>query len=370
MRCSYRLNQLVIMFACGFFSRRYCSHIQDSNRRAKCGMIAILDEAVGNITDSLQSRGMLNNTLLLFTTDNGGPINHGANNWPLRGSKGTLWEGGTRAAAFLHAPMLLNKTGYLYDGMIHAVDWLPTLVEAAGGDAVTGLDGVSQWKHLVQGLVPSARAEFVYNIDELSNSSAFRQGRFKLIQGDPGNPSGWYPPPSRQREFSPSGIRTHPVENLAIRSDIDFQINLNSSGFARGQSPSSRNTNGLSFTSENLRFVAEGTKAGELYRDLRRPFPSLQDYDAFDAEEISPGEVDILRAGLSEDELDTQYQLYDLEADPTEHVDVKDKYPDEYKQMRERLDEYWKTRVPANFPPHDPASDPSNFNGVWSPGWC
>ena len=56
--------------------------------------------------------------------------------------------------------------------------------------------------------------------------------------------------------------------------------------------------------------------------------------------------------------------------DPTEHDDVKDKYPDVLAKMKARLSELRQYMVPANNPPSDPASDPKNFGGVWSPGWC
>ena len=51
-------------------------------------MIAAVDESIGKVTQSLQSRGLWNNTLVIFSSDNGGPADH-ANNWPLRGSKGS-----------------------------------------------------------------------------------------------------------------------------------------------------------------------------------------------------------------------------------------------------------------------------------------
>jgi hypothetical protein len=60
-------------------------------------MIAAVDESIGKVTQSLQSRGLWNNTLVIFSSDNGGPADH-ANNWPLRGSKGSgkeseqLWQ--------------------------------------------------------------------------------------------------------------------------------------------------------------------------------------------------------------------------------------------------------------------------------------
>merc|ERR1712117_36827 len=65
-------------------------------------------------------------------SDNGGAISHGASNWPLRGTKGTLFEGGTRAETIVHAPHLTEKTGYVSNNLVHITDWMPTLLSAAG----------------------------------------------------------------------------------------------------------------------------------------------------------------------------------------------------------------------------------------------
>lgn len=68
-------------------------HVSPKNRQTKCAMLLALDEAIANVTQALRRTGMENNTLVVFSTDNGAPWPEG-NDFPLRGSKATLWEGG------------------------------------------------------------------------------------------------------------------------------------------------------------------------------------------------------------------------------------------------------------------------------------
>ncbi|GFO01322.1 sulfatase 1b, partial [Plakobranchus ocellatus] len=108
------------------------SHIDSRIRRVFSGMVSALDEAVGRISDALHETGLMENLLLVFTSDNGGYPFMGGNNMPLRGSKNTNWEGGTRVPTFVYSPTLLQRKGYTSNGLFHAVDWFPTFLDVAG----------------------------------------------------------------------------------------------------------------------------------------------------------------------------------------------------------------------------------------------
>ena len=93
------------------------------------GMISAVDSTVGNVTSALKATNQWDNTLLVFTSDNGGPSGRSvsgasANNWPLRGGKHTAWEGGHRVLAFVTGGLVPTAMrGKKLEGYVHAADW-------------------------------------------------------------------------------------------------------------------------------------------------------------------------------------------------------------------------------------------------------
>ena len=166
--------------------------IEDPTRRTYAGMIAAMDEQVGRVMAALQKKGMRENTLIVFHSDNGGTRNAmfagvmadmskiriPCDNGPYRDGKGTLYEGGTRVAGFVSWPGHV-KPGVV-DGMIHAVDLYPTFAALAGASTSKAkpLDGVNVWDVLASG-APSPRTEIVYNVEPFRAS--VRQGDWKLL---------------------------------------------------------------------------------------------------------------------------------------------------------------------------------------------
>ena len=112
--------------------------------------LVVLDNAVSELYRALEEANQLSNTYIIFASDNGACLYGGGKNAPLRGSKGTLFEGGTRVDAFIYSPLLPSTVaGSSYSGLMHVSDWFPTILDLAGITSFESkkgfeMDGVSQ----------------------------------------------------------------------------------------------------------------------------------------------------------------------------------------------------------------------------------
>ena len=134
---------------------------EHDGRNTYLEMVGSMDKAIGQIVSALTKQGDLANTLVIFFSDNGGqepvpfwmewlvpPTADGfANNGPLRGNKGTIYEGGVRVPAAIWWPNVLESERAL-DQPFHVADLLPTLGDAVGFTPLD-LDGESQWQSLI-----------------------------------------------------------------------------------------------------------------------------------------------------------------------------------------------------------------------------
>eukprot|EP00051_Salpingoeca_urceolata_P015673 m.204562 g.204562 ORF g.204562 m.204562 type:complete len:543 (-) comp18472_c1_seq5:132-1760(-) len=208
-------------------------HIPKGRRRTFAGMISCLDEGLRNISLALKDKGWWDDTAIIISTDNGGDTSQAVggkcpplsycggtgNNWPLRGGKHTVWEGGVRGFAMLRHPLLSGAGGWRYPGLFHLVDWFRTVLSMAGvtstEPATAKLDGVDQWPALLarNGSVYSRRQEVLLQLDPWGIAyhgqqgdgpkAALRQGPWKIIVGPPGCPDAVFrpeaPPPAKHK---------------------------------------------------------------------------------------------------------------------------------------------------------------------------
>lgn len=137
-----------------------------------------VDANVGRILDYLKQSGLDKKTLVIFTSDNGGPTGQGANNKPLRGAKGTTYEGGIRVPTIAWWPGKVPADTQT-SAITCMMDVLPTLAGLAGAKLPTDrkLDGVDVWP-VIAGQTNGPRQVFHYFRGlELE---AIRQGEWKL----------------------------------------------------------------------------------------------------------------------------------------------------------------------------------------------
>jgi len=170
--------------------------ISDPSRRAYAASITAMDNQIGLVLQALERKGIRNNTVIFFQSDNGGTrnkmfagegdmskINIPCDNGPYREGKGSLYEGGTRVIALVNWPGHV-RSGATVDGMIHVVDMYPTVAALANASTSRAkpLDGLNMWPTLSDGK-PSPRTELIYNVEPFR--AGVRETDWKLIWRTP-----------------------------------------------------------------------------------------------------------------------------------------------------------------------------------------
>jgi arylsulfatase len=196
-----------------------------------------MDDNIGYVIQKLEEMGELDNTIVVFTTDNGAEkISYpdgGVS--PFKGQKGEAWEGGFRA------PMMIRWPGHVEAGkwtseIFSSLDWLPTLVEAAGGPAAndlraqiergeypgivkTHLDGVNQLDFLTGKTPDSARETFFYYSGTVPSAVRYKNWKMYYNMAQEGA-DGWLLPLTEFHFTMVNNIKRDPFE-AAIGSQVD-----------------------------------------------------------------------------------------------------------------------------------------------------
>ena len=159
-------------------------------------MVSVADNVTGHVVELLKERNMWDNTLMVVSADNGGELCAGSN-YPLKGSKKTLFEGGVRSLAFANGGVIpdsmRSKTS---EGFIHIADWYPTFCKMAGVDPSDSgkgkfpVDGLDVWQIISGENATTQHEEIVlgYNFSYNANpTGAIIVGEYKLIVGEQTN---------------------------------------------------------------------------------------------------------------------------------------------------------------------------------------
>jgi len=300
-----------------------------------------VDHSVASIVQAYKDLGIWEDTLLVFSTDNGGNTDTGGSNWPLRGIKATTFEGGVRGVGFVsggtHSGISPDVRGSVSDALIHVSDWYPTLVFGAANATPTvdatepPLDGINAWDAITQGL-PGTRREILLNLNphvcaqghcQVQGQAAIRFDSWKLIVG---RPAVWGD--------------TTPTYGGSSCAERDGQIQPSASlPITKATSPP---------------FCPTGWVPPPESQLPIRPPPD-------GGCQSLPCSMNTTRYNFG------GYWLFDLATDPLEQHDVAHQHEDVVKMLLDKLSSFNATHIPQDNPPMDPASNPNNFDGVWTP---
>jgi arylsulfatase len=268
-----------------FLSPQYASQMNsETNFGLEEAGMKQLDDNVGALLKHLEDIGEADNTIVVFTTDNGAEVF----TWPdggmtpFKGTKGTAYEGGFRAPCIARWPGKI-KPGTVQNSIFSALDWFPTLVTAAGNPNITDqllkgvrlgdrtyknhLDGYDQ-SNVLQDRGPSDRHEYFYFAGPHLGALRLDDFKFQFLR----QPQGW-----------PGG---------KVTTDMPGMVNIRQDPFERTPSINSENLNNLGggymndfYAREFWRFVLVQQKVAELAKTAIE-FPPMQDPASFNLEAV------------------------------------------------------------------------------------
>eukprot|EP01084_Bolivina_argentea_P289517 497179_1 len=196
-------------------------------------MTTVVDQSVKNVTDTLKKLNIWNNTLFIWTNDNGSPVSVGGSNYPFRGSKGNNFEGGVHVPLLITGGILPNSMkGKKLNGLMHITDWYATFCYLAGAinpndnnpNAPSQIDSINMWPYLSGKVNESPRNIIIH--DHLMytdvTQGAIRNGKYKLVIMNESQAS-WY------GQFSPNESWTKNMTQIyacSVNNPCLFDLDL------------------------------------------------------------------------------------------------------------------------------------------------
>ncbi|GAB0096048.1 arylsulfatase B [Sergentomyia squamirostris] len=305
---------------------RKFKYIKDPQRRTYAAMVSILDKGIGKIVSALRESDILENSIILFFSDNGAPsrglYSTTGSNLPLRGQKHSPWEGGTRVPAVIWSP-LIEKRHRVSEDPIYSGDWLPTLLSLCKSVPTSKIDGLNVWETISRGKI-SPRREFVHSIDPIFGYSSYYYNGWKYVNGSTGNGAydGWL------------GVVPGADKSPADFSYFDTVVN---SSTWKALLPFAQRR----LLTADIQMLRKRTEIICLSRKKSKDQNSA---------------CDPLKAPC----------LFHVDSDPCEEFNMASNFTSMVNEMQSRMRVIEAGAVPPGNVPGDPKSDPKLWNGVWT----
>lgn len=322
-------------------------------RRVACGQMRAADEGIATVIAAYKAAGFWDDTLVIFTADNGANVDTGGNNAPMRGNKASMFEGGMRAASFVSGAGLAAVAGTISHEFYSLTDWLPMIAFGIAGvdpsealipkypyqSSPPPLDGLNIWESISTGS-PSPRTEALLYLDPYScftgqtpvqcnipGQGAIRMGKYKLIHGH--------------------------VSQYMGKNNVSGQF----CGYHDGGVPPTQPPMNVTQTTSPP-FCPTGWVGVPDGSDTFITLPPEAEGICTAPPCLLPTNSRLLQGGT---------WLFDVVADPTETTDLSTTFPEIVTQLLTRLQEWNATDVPQAHSPYDPASQNPLFNHTATP---
>ena len=199
----------------------------DEKRSANVAFVEHLDDCIGEVLRVLRETGLEENTLVVFSADNGGSLPHGQSNNPWRGGKQDHYDGGLRVPFLMRWPALI-KAGSRSDYQGLNFDLFPTFLELAGAKRTSGLDAKSLIPLLSGKEMPTSRDLYFVRREGGpayggKSYEALIRGDWKLMQNDPWSPLELYnlkTDPQEQQNVAKKAPKVFREMSEALRGQI------------------------------------------------------------------------------------------------------------------------------------------------------
>nr|XP_022905949.1 arylsulfatase J-like [Onthophagus taurus] len=295
--------------------------IEDEERRRYADIVQTLDSTISDTIVALNRRNLLENSIIFFLSDNGGQTYgmhaNKASNWPLKGQKFTILNGGIRVPCIIYSPKL-PKSIIKHD-LVHIVDLFSTIINMAGGELndSSSFDSINIKKNLFEN-TQSSRKELLLELDDHMDVFGFISGDYKLVKdnylgGFYHNRSGETGRGVNDPDYDSKSVLNSPVNKILERFSTKNEI----------------------LTENKIKEIRNKLDLGI--------FNNTNEFNC------------------------SKTCLFNLKDNPLETTNIIDDFEEISNDLWRKINDFKQFVVPRGVPTVDIASNPTFFNGTWSP---